>query len=303
MADSDKTLSQTIRAVMTDTRTPATTVLESTDNSNPVVEGDTKSVETPEVYLGQNLTDMLKDVSEQDRSKVKEALKSKLREGEKLIQQKSQEFAPLKKAQEFINQLGYSPDEAINILKTYHENKNNLTKQEQKNMRTLDTLLEKMPDTESREGLNNLRKISHEEVEDAPIVKKLLKEIEDLKKNNQFSMNDLTIRRTNDIKNSLNDLKSIYGDLVHEFESQVISEGLKYPQADPESILSSIAAATNPKKLRETILSNTVKKNDRQQEKINAVSSPSSGMTSPMQTINVRETSLKGIMAQVFAKK
>ncbi len=96
-------------------------------------------------------------------------------------------------------------------------------------------------------------------------------------------------------------LRSEYGvEFIDKYRDTVVREGLKYTDADPEQLLGAIA---NPKEFKQAILSNSTKKEDvRKTEKLNAVSSPSSGMTMPAATIDVRKVSFKDIFSQIKKK-
>lgn len=296
MPAEEKTLSQTIREVMTtDTKTPSNpaTGVPAKGVSDGTI-GDTQSGGTPEYVSGIDISTL----PEQERTVARKVLADKGRLLEDGYQSKFREINEFKKQREEILKLGISENEAAQVIRDHVTSKTNAKDAKKEAARVIDKLKESAPDLETRNGLENLENI----IMELTNINDIKKQLSDLQNYVQYNRGKEVQTREQSLGAALDTLSKEYGaEFVGKYRDTVVKEGLKYLDADPEQLLNAIA---NPKELKQAILSNSVKKEDvRTQEKINAVSSPSSGMTSPLQTVDIRKTSMKGIMSQVFAKK
>lgn len=295
-ATEDKTLSQTIRQAFAEPAKAQVTQEQQTGKelSQGTTSGETQSDGTPEFVNGVDISTF----SEQERPGARKALEEKGKLLDSGYQKKFQEIAQFKKQREEILSLGISENEAVQVLRDHVASKTNAKDAKKEASRVIDQLKESAPDLETRKGLDNLERIIMELTNIGDIQKKL-EQLENYVKHSQgreFQTREQTLN------SSLDALTGEYGkEFIDKYRDTIVREGLKYTDADPEQLLGAIA---NPKELKQAILSNGIKKDDvRKQEKINAVSSPGSGMTSPLQTVDIKKTPMKGILSQVFAKK
>lgn len=295
MADNDKTLSQTIRSVMTDTKTPSlTTPVQAAEGISASPSGDTQSGGTPEYVSGIDIS----TIPEQERPTARKVLAEKAKLLEDGYQSKFREINEFKKQREEILKLGISENEAAQVIRDHVSSKTNAKDAKKEAARVIDQLKDSAPDLETRKGLENLENIIMELTD----IKDIRKKLESLENYVNHSRGREFQSREQSLTTVLDSLNGKYGKgVIDKYRDEVIKQGLAYPDADPKRLLHAIA---DPDELEQAILSNGVKKETvRQQEKINAISPQGSGLTSPAQTIDIRKTSLKGVMAQVFAKK
>lgn len=295
-ATEDKNLSQTIReAFAQPAKTPNATEMQTgKELSKGTTSGDTQSGGTPEYVNGIDISQF----PEQERPIARKALEEKGKLLDSGYQKKYQEIAQFKKQREEILSLGISENEAVQVLRDHIASKTNAKDAKKESSQLIDQMIESAPDLETRKGLENLKAIIKEQTN----IDDIKKELADLKNYVDHSKGREFQNREQSLTSSLSSLEKEYGkDIIEKYGEDVIKQGLAYPNADPERLLHAIC---DPKELKQALLSNSIKKEDvRKQEKINAVSSPGSGITSPLQTVDIRKTSLKGIMSQVFLKK
>lgn len=295
MPADDKTLSQTIRQVMTEPVKASAPVEQQTGKELPqgTKSDETQSGGTPEYVGGVDIS----TYPEQERPIARRALSEKGKLLEDGYQKKFQEVASFKKQREELLSLGISENEAVQVLRDHVNSKTTAKDAKKEAARVIDKLKEDAPDLETRKGLENLENI----IMELTNINDIKKELADLKSYINHSKSRESLTREQSLNSTLDTLSNEYGkEFIDKYRDSVVREGTRYIDADPQQLLNAIA---NPKELKQAILSNTVKKDERKQEKINAVSSPSSGMTSPLQTVDVRQTSLKNVLSQVFAKK
>jgi hypothetical protein len=294
-APDDKTLSQTIREVMTDTKTPsqASAGIPAKGVSEGTT-GDTQSGGTPEYVSGIDISTL----PEQERATARKVLAEKGSLLEKGYQEKFKEINDFKKQREEILRLGITESEAAQVIRDHVHSKTSAKDAKKEASRVIDQLKETAPDLETRKGLDNLEKIIMELTNIGDIQKKL-QEIESYVK---YSQGREVISREQSLNTTLDTLSSKYGNnVVDKYRDEVIKQGLAFPNADPKRLLHAIA---DPEELEQAILLNSSKKEEvRKQEKINAVSSPGSGMTTPHAEVDIRKTNMKNIISQVFTKK
>lgn len=295
MPADDKTLSQTIRQAMAEPVKALVATEQQTGKELPqgTKSDETQSGGTPEYVGGVDIS----TYPEQERPIARRALSEKGKLLEDGYQKKFQEVASFKKQREELLSLGISENEAVQVLRDHVTSKTTAKDAKKEASKVIDQLKESAPDLETRKGLDNLEKIILELTNIGDIQKKL----NDLESYVRHSQGREFQSREKSLSASLDTLSGKYGkNVIEKYRDEVIKQGLAYPDADPKRLLHAIA---DPDDLEQAILSNTIKKDERKQEKINAVSSPSSGMTSPLQTVDVRSTTLKGVLSQVFAKK
>lgn len=295
MPADDKTLSQTIREVMTEQPKAASEQpVQAAKGISEGTSGETQSGGTPEYVSGVDISTL----PEQERTVARKVLAEKGKLLEDGYQSKFKEISQFKRQREEILKMGVSDTEAVEAIRNHVASKTNAKDAKQEASRVIDQLKASAPDLETRKGLENLENI----IMELTNINDIKKQLSDLQNYVQYNRGKESQTREQSLTSTLDILSKEYGkEFVDKYRDAVVSEGLKYIDADPEQLLNAIA---NPKELKQAILSNSVKKDDvRKQEKINAVSSPSSGINSPLQTIDIRKTSMKGIMSQVFAKK
>lgn len=290
----DKTLAQTIRDTFANPAKAQNVNEQQTGQElSKGTTGETQSDGTPEYVNGVDISAF----SEQERPVARKALEEKGKLLETGYQAKFKEISEFKKQREEILRLGISENEAVDVLRSHVASKTNAKDAKKEASRVIDQLKQSAPDLETRKGLDNLESIIKE-----------LTNIDDIKKKLSDLENYVTHSRGRDFQNreqslnsSLSGLEKEYGKpLIDKYGEDLIKQGLAYPDADPEQLLHAIC---NPKELKQALLSNSVKKDERKQEKINAISSNGSGITTPAQTIDIKKTPMKGILSQVFQKK
>lgn len=295
-ATDDKTLSQTIRQVMTEQPKAASEAapVQAAEGISTGTTGETQSGGTPEYVSGVDISTM----PEQERTIARKVLAEKAKLLEDGYQSKFKEVASFKKQREEMLSLGISENEAVEAIRNHVASKTNAKDAKKEASRVIDKLKESAPDLETRKGLDNLENI----IMELTNINDIKKQLSDLQNYVQYNRGKETQTREQSLTTTLDTLSGEYGkQFIDKYRESVVKEGLKYIDADPEQLLNAIA---NPKELKQAILSNSVKKEDvRKQEKINAVSTPSSGITNTPDTIDIRKSSLKSIMAQAFAKK
>ncbi len=294
-ATEDKTLSQTVREAFAKPagEQKATEQQTGKELSQGTTSGETQSGGTPEYVNGVDISTF----PEQERPTARKALEEKGKLLDAGYQKKFQEISQFKKQREEILSLGISENEAVQVLRDHVASKTTAKDAKKEAVRVIDQLKESAPDLETRKGLDNLENIIME-LTNIGDIKKKLDQLESYVKHSQGREFQ---SREQSLGVALDSLTGKYGkSVVDKYREEVIKQGLAYPDADPKRLLHAIA---DPEELEQAILSNGTKKDERKQEKINAVSSPGSGMTSPLQTIDVKKTPMKGILSQVFERK
>lgn len=294
MAADDKTLSQTLRTVFVETAktTNATEAQTGKELSQATTSGETQSGGTPEYVNGVDISTF----PEQERTIARRALEEKGKLLETGYQKKFAEIADFKRQREEILKLGISENEAVQAIRDHVASKTTTKDAKKEASRVIDKLKDSAPDLETRKGLENLENIIME-LTNIDDIKKQLNDLQGYVKNTRHREFQ---SREQSLVSALDSLNGKYGkNIVDKYRDEVVKQGLAYPDATPQRLLHAIA---DPEELEQAILSNS-KKANRTEEKINAVSSPGSGMTSPLQTIDVKKTPMKGILSQVFAKK
>lgn len=294
MPTDDKTLGQTVKDVFAKPAVEQTTSTQQTGKElSQGAAGETQSGGTPEYVNGVDISTF----PEQERPAARKALEEKGKLLESGYQKKFAEIAEFKRQREEILKLGISETEAVDAIRRHVESKTTAKDAKKEASRVIDQLKESAPDLETRKGLENLENI----IMELTNIKDIQKKLEQLEGYVKYSQGKEFQTREQSLSSSLSSLEKEYGKaIIEKYGDEVKKQGMAYPDADPERLLHAIV---DPKELKQAILANTVKKDERKQEKINAVSSPGSGMTSPLQTVDVRKTSLKGVLSEVFAKK
>lgn len=295
-ATDDKTLSQTIRQVMTEQPKAASAPapVQAAEGISTGTTGETQSGGTPEYVSGIDISTL----PEQERPIARKVLADKAKLLEDGYQAKFKEVSQFKKQREEILSLGISENEAVQVLRDHVTSKTTAKEAKKETSQLIDQLMESAPDLETRKGLENLKAIIKEQTNIDAIQKKL----ELLENYVKHSQGREFQTREQSLNSAMDSLSTEYGkEFIDKYRDTVVREGLKFTDADPEQLLGAIA---NPKELKQAILSNVPKKeSERKQEKINAVSSAGSGITSPAQTLDIRKTSMKGIMSEIFASQ
>ncbi len=287
MPADDKNLSQTIKEAIGQAHgTPAAKLEVTGQELSLGTAGETQSGGTPEYVNGVDISSF----PEQERPIARKALEEKGKLLDAGFQKKFQEVSQFKKQREEILSLGISENEAVQVLRDHVASRTNAKDAKKESSKLIDQLIESASDLETRKGLENLKAIIKEQTNIDDIKKQLsdLQSYVDNSKGREFQS------RENTLNSSLDSLRKEYGaGIVDKYGEDIIKQGLAFPNATPERLLHAIA---DPSELKQSLLSNSNKNGEiRKQEKINAVSSPSSGMTSPAATLDVRKMSMKDI--------
>lgn len=293
MPAEDKNLNQTIKAAVEQAHGTSAATLEKTGQElSTGTTGETQSGGTPEYVNGVDISSF----PEQERTIARKALEEKGKLLENGYQKKFAEIAQFKKQREEVLRLGISENEAVQVLRDHVASKTTAKDAKKEASRVIDQLKESAPDLETRKGLDNLENII-KELTNIDDIKKQLAELQgyvDNSKGREFQ------NREQSLNSALDSLKKEYGaNIVEKYGDDIIRQGLAYPNATPERLLHAIA---DPAELKQALLSNSNKNGEtRKQEKINAVSSPGSGMTNSVAAVDVRKMSMKDIFS--LAKK
>jgi uncharacterized protein YjgD (DUF1641 family) len=279
----------TVEKVLAETKAQKAETAETnnTDTENKEVQSETKSGETPEFIRGIDVSD-LKDVPEQYRQLIKDKLSQKLELADKGIQPKLQEVAELKRVKEGLAKRGLTADEIDTAVNDYVTRKNTPNKEAKENAKLLDQLIDKS-DPETREALNQWRKIIAEESQEA--IKAIREEL------SSFRNESISTRRDK-LVSEIDGLRDKYGDeLIDKYKDTLIEAGLKY-KAPMKNLLHSIA----PDEVEETILAKVNKgKKPLTEEKKNAITSSSNVISD--QIIDIKKSSFGDLIRQGMKKK
>lgn len=298
MPAESKTLSQTIRDTIGEpvVKAQQTSMVQTAQGLPDGTTGETQSGGTPEYVSGVDISTL----PEQERTVARKVLAEKGKLIEKGYQPKFAEVAEFKKQREQMLALGVSEQEAVEVIRNHVLAKTSAKDAKKEVSRVIDQLKESAPDLETRKGLENLEAI----VKELTNIDDIRKELDNMKKQVGYFQNNALRTREEVLGSSLASLEKEYGkDVIEKYRDDVIREGLKYTDAEPERLLHAIG---DPKELRQAILLNSGKKDVRQQEKTNAITSPTSGMaSSSAQEINVKTTPMKSLLSHIsgLAKK
>lgn len=292
-------LEETLREVIGETMKPQEQSSKETTETTGEVSGETKSGETPEYVRGIDIS----DVPEADRPRIKDLLSKKVALVEKGTQAKFQEIAKYKKEKDSLLAQGLTEDEAVSVLRSHIEQKRNstqtTTQAKSDAVRTLDKMINDASDRDTRDSLQNLRKIVKEESNTAQL-DTLLEKVDKLEKFIGFINQDASEKRIESINNSLNSLTQKYGkDLVDKYREDIVKQGLAYPKADVKRLMSAIA---DPDEIEQAILSNSKTGKVITKEKLNAITSQGSGVTGSVENVDVSKTSYKNLLGQILKK-
>lgn len=292
-ATEDKTLSQTIREVMTEPAKASTTnLVQAAEGISEGTSGETQSGGTPEYVSGVDISTL----PEQERTIARKVLAEKGKLLEDGYQAKFKEVSKFKKQREELLSLGISEEEAVSAIRNHIDSKTNAKDAKKEAVRMIDKLKESAPDLETRKGFENLENIIME-LTNIGDIKSKLEQLERIVGQGQIREAQT---REQSVVSSLGGLEKEYGkNIIDKYREDVLKQGLAFPDVDPERLLHAIA---DPKELKQALLANSVEKKDRKQEKINAITPTGSGVTAPIQEVDVRKTPMKNILNQLFSK-
>lgn len=300
MTVNEKNLHDTLTEVLgEETSTPQQApVKETSEASNDRTE-ETNAGEPsePEYVSGIDIS----DIPVQDRPRIKELLSKKANLLEKGYQPKFQKVAALDKALTDLTSRGLNLDEAQTVLNDYIQKKQNpqgLTQQDKKEMKVLDKLLDGSP-VEQKEALRQLRQITQEEASDSPKVVALEKKFAEMEqKLKYFEGKDAQLGMTQ-AEGELNTLSEKFGKpIIEKYRDIVLSEKQKYPQAKVKDILKYVVPDDE---YEQAILDSRKPGKVATKEKLNAISSTGSGISSTKEQINTNQ-SWKNMIAELVRK-
>ena len=287
MAGNDTSLKDTLKSALTDTKeTPKTDKTDTTDTKSQTV--DTKSGETTVEISGIKID--LSDVPEQDRPRIKKLAEEKLSLGDKGIRQKLTELNESKKRVETLERamgelvdLGYTPESALDVLK-----KSKLTTTEaNKAARGFDKKIREIESmsgidlAEKQQAIKNLQE-ARELLKEETGLDDLTKKIDSIEKSLGLLLGSHTESRKSQIDTQIDELSKEYGkDFVEKYRDVIVDEAIKF-NVSPQKVLFFRA---EPKEIEQSLLARGKKGND----KVNAISSPGSGITSASEKIDFKK--------------
>lgn len=280
----NETLQQTLASVAKETQTPSTLASgETPQASSPSQASETQSGGTPQPEYVSGID--ISDVPEQDRPRIREALSKKAGLLEKGYQQKYSEIAKFKKAQDELVNSGLSVDEAQQVLSRHLESKKNpqaTTQAQQQTGRTLDKLLDMSP-AEQKDALRQLDTIIKEQSADSPVVIELKKELAEMKKALSAVQGRDFVTAKSKAESDLEGLKTKFGnELIDRHRDLIMGEWSKYPQTQIKDIVKYVV----PDEEYEQAILSSRKPSQTTKEKINAISSAGSGISSVQDAYN-----------------
>ena len=295
MAGNEKTLRETLGEVVGETKSnEATKQNETGEGISDSQTGEPKAGETPVYVSGVDISDVPVEL----RPQVEKYLKVKADLVDKGAQEKYREIAVFKKAQQELIDAGLGVDEAKTVLSDYLTKKKGSTSEKSK--RTLDTLIDNSP-PETKESLRQLRTISREEGM-AELLEKtgysslddLGKDLKDFKQSRSEFVNSATNQKRDAVSTYLKTAESEIGkELVNKYKDSFVDAHLRYGIPIDRLITSVIPYDELKQALTRKPMSN--------KEKANAITNTGGGVTGS-ETIDVKKTSMKGILSQVFAE-
>jgi tetrahydromethanopterin S-methyltransferase subunit G len=296
MPATDEKVNTTLREVIGDTVTQASR--KSDDKNSQQTDSGAKR----EFISGIDVTDIPDNMT---KAEFKDFLAKKGKLLEDGYTPKFKEIAEFKKERDEIVKLGVTPQKAREII--LESLKNNETKGDVKKelKREIDQLKEEAPDLETRKGVERLERIIMELSKSSPEYKELKDRLDKAEKALGYVTNKTLQTRTESLNEALDKLSGEKFDknFIEKYRERIIDEGKKYPDADVKKIIQVISdpddyndAILKTKKQEET-------KKERLKEKINASDSTSSGVTGSEKAVDLKNTSLKNVLRQVFTKK
>lgn len=262
----------------------------------------TQSGEKPEFVSGIDIS----DIPEPDRARFKEKLEKKAKLLEDGYQLKFKEIAGFKKERDDLKKLGLSDEEATKVLREHLSKKTDPSKTtdvKKDAKRLIDQMKEEAPDLETRKGLEKLEGI----ILELTNIKEIKDKVDQMEKLMGYVNNREISSREDNINKALDGLEDKYGKtLIDKYREDVVKQGKNYTDAD-KKVKNILHAIVDPDELEQAILETKKvenKKDNRQKEKINAIDSSSSGQSgSSKDTVDIRKSSLKSIIASVISKK
>ena len=298
MAGNEKTLRETLGEVVGETNASneAAKLDETKEGNSNSQTDETKAGETPVYVSGVDISDVPVEI----RPQVEKALKEKSGLLEKGYKDKFQEVATFKKAQQELIDAGLGVDEAKTVLREYISKKNGTVSEKKEAKRLLDTLIESSG-PESRESLRQLRTISREEGI-AELLEKtgysnledLAKDLKGLKQVQSDYINNVTVQKTAEVNAYLNKVSPTYGkEMIDKYKDNLLDAHIRY-NIPIDRLLQSVVPL-------EELMQSVSRKSTRKEDKVSAVSNPSSGVTAS-DAIDVKKTPLKGILKSIYAE-
>ena len=288
----DKKLQETLGEVIGETQDTPKTDPKETDGELSTKGGETKSGDTPEPEYVSGID--ISDVPEEQKTVIRDLLSKKASLLEKGYQGKFQKVAALEKVVEDLKNKDITFEEAQQAIDDLAYRKRNpqanLDKKEAK--KTLDAMIDGAPTIEQKEALKNLRTMIAEETNIAD----LKKELEGVKNllNGMYSSNLST--REVELNKELDSLSSVYGkSVVDKYREVVVSSGLKYKDT-AKGLLFKLMPSDE---LEEMLLS----KDKRTKEKLKSTTSNGSGITSSIEHLDIKKSSLGQVLRSAMGVK
>mgnify|MGYP003403217924 FL=1 len=281
MSGEDKTPPKTLKEVVREqvTATPKPQVNE----KNEGISSEDSKVET---NAGEPIYESgidISDIPEQERTRLVPLLKKKAKLLEDGYQKKFSEVASFKKAQDDLIKSGLSVEEARNVLSEYIEKKRNPATDTEKKKDAVHTLNKLMDgaDYATKEQLQTLRQIILEETS----ADELRKEISELKRLVSEMAGETTETKRQRVNEHMNVLKEKYGnELIEKYADNFYDAHIRVGIPMPRLLQSIIPI----EEIEQAILSKQRKPLTK--EKKDAISSPASDVSSPIERIEKIET-------------
>ena len=269
-----------------------------TDNKSGSVNTDGVSQEKkPEYVFGVDISDM----PEENKKIAREVLEQKGGLLEKGYQPKFQEVANRRKLKEELEGLQLSPEEVLTVLNTHIENKKKpVTPQQTKTeaQKTLDEIIKSVPINE-RPALEQLRKVIKEESDTEKIdelsskIKQMEAVIGDLKGTTQ----EVKLTKAESEVSALNDK---YGsELIDKYKKQLIDAKMQYPNLPTNKVATLVIP---DEEWEEALLKSKTKRQPIPEEKRNAITNASSGMSGGSNTVDLKQFKNTSALLRFVAK-
>ena len=293
-----QSVQDTLREVIGETvSSPDKTSSTETKESAPVgTSAETKSGEPAKEYVsGIDLS----DIPEQDRPRIKELFSKKAKLLEDGYQAKFKGVAALAKAQQDMEAMGLQVDEAREVLTKHLESKKGKVSEsdKSKSLRTLDRLIDNASDADQKAALTQMRTIVEEETG----IKAINERLDRFEKFYQVSAIESANKRQGQLDTEMKSLEGQYGtELIGKYREDILKHGM--PTNNTARRL--LHAIAEPEEIEQAILANKTNKgvNRISEDKLNAISSNSSGITGSKEHLDTKKLGFKDIFRELVKK-
>ena len=240
----------------------------------------------------------MSDIPEQDRPRIKEMFAKKAKLLEDGYTTKFQKVAHLAKAEENLMKLGLTPEEIQQAVASHIESKKSKTSDadKTKQLRTLDRLIKDASDDDQKAALAQMRTIVEEETG----IKGIQEKLDRLEKFYNVSVAEMSNKRQSQLTDEIKQLETQYGpELIEKHREDIIKHGMQ----GNNSARRLLHAIAEPEEIEQAILTNKTKASNRiSEEKLNAISSNSSGITGSKENLDTKKMGFKDLFRELAKK-